>query len=145
MGSSIMAAPSSKHPSERAIALSRENPLWGCTEPSFNRVPIYPYSTRDYYAPENRYSVEGAAHLSHAHFSHGHLHPGTYTHAGYAGFAGQGPLAYGNGHYGHPVGPQGMYNVSSGDPAAYPHFAGAPWHHGAYGVAAGTYGPPTTK
>ena len=56
----------------------------------------------------------------------------------------------GNGHYGHPVGPQGMYNVASGTPSNVP--AGFPYGgiaypgalHG-YGHGFGAYAPTVTK
>merc|ERR1719231_1313167 len=128
--------PSETHPSQRAIDLSRANPLWGSNDHSFVRGPVHPYTTRDYYAPENRYSIEGPALYGYT------THPGFPAAAGVPAYSRAHATAMGNGYYGHPVGPQGLYNVASGNPGAYPHFAGYP---GAHALLGGAYAPCITK
>merc|ERR1711924_117674 len=132
--------PSESHPADRAIALSRFNPLHGTTDHAYTRGAAYPYS-RDYYGPQSRYSLDGDAHF------HRLSHPCHYPSAAvpeYAHFNRALPVAYGNGHYGHPVGPKGVYNMSSGNPATYGPLPGPGYPYGP-GYDFGAYGPPATK
>merc|ERR1712194_588698 len=122
----VNATMASGHPSQRAVDLSRANPLWGNHDHSFVRGPVHPYTTRDYYAPESRYSIEGPARFGWAGYAAGPAGSG----ANYGAFGAANNVANGNGHYGHPVGPQGMYNVASGHPTAY-----GPYHGAYAGVA----------
>jgi len=64
------------------------------------------------------------------------------------------PVAMGNGHYGHPVGPQGMYNVASATPSSVPAAGfgfpyggvGYPGAHHGYGHGfGGAYAPTATQ